>query len=686
MWCGGCARAVEKALLQRDGVLRASAHLESATLSVEIDEAVLGPDEVSRLCSNLGYRLSRVNWTGQRGEDVLGKEYRSLLYRLASSLFFAMWLMLVTIPTYRFGKFVLFPDLGREAELTMGGLALILSLPILIYGALPFHRMAWRWLKVGMLGTDLLVSLGALFSWVLSAWALWQGRVELYCDALAGLVILLLWARILQIEARQRSHRSLDSLLAQAPDLYRPSELAAPKKAELAVTGDIFWLKGPCSVPLDGIILKGTASVDESLLTGESVPRTLFPGDRLLAGTQLLEGCLTASCLAPLGSRRIDDLARGMRSAQAKKGSLTGMSEKAAVWVTRLLIGAALLTGLAHVSSPNVALERALALLVVGCPCALTLAVPLATHVIETRAREDGIAFLDGRSLEELADIRRIVFDKTGTLSLGQPLWTSTLLRAPGWTQEQARLLAASAQYGNSHPFSVALREGLQLKTPEVPSISLPGLGVKTGGVLVGSARLLEQEGVRCQVSPCSSCELAVDGVWVATFLFADRLNEEALEAVSLVAAQGYEVSVRSGDRPQTLRALAGRNIPWRELSGGLSPEEKTLGLDDGRTAFVGDGINDSLALSTAKVGIAVGAASATTVESAGLQLRSVADLPRAIAWSQKAKQRMTQCLVASVVYNLTLLPLASFGWVSPSLAALAMGLSSVTVVMLAVR
>lgn len=686
MWCGGCARAIEKAVSELAGVREVRAHLESSSLTLELDEAVIHPDEIRQRCSSLGYRLSEVSWTGHRRDDPLEKEYRDLLFRFASSLFFSMWLMLVTVPTYRLGAYVLFPDLGRDVELAMGIAALALSLPILLHGALPFHRMAWRWVRVGMLGTDLLVSLGAIFSWVLSAWSLWQGRAELYCDALAGLVILLLWARILQTRARQQSRRSLDSLLTQAPDVYRSSPEGASKKAEQALLGETFWLQGPCSVPLDGVIRTGGASVEESLLTGESAPRTLFSGDRILAGTRLLEGTITASCLAPLGSRRIDDLARGMRSAQAKRGSLSSISERSAAWVSRLLVGASLLTGLAHLSDPSVALERTLALLVVGCPCALTLAVPLVTHVMEARARDEGIIFLDGRSLEELSEVRRIVFDKTGTLSLGQPRLVETQLRASGWTPEQAQITAATAQYGNYHPFSVALREGLTLAPPESDSESLPGLGVKAGRVFVGSARLLRQEGIACQASPNSSCELAVDGVWIATFHFVDRLDESAIEAVTQLFSQGYQVGVRSGDRPEALAVLADRSIPWCELSGGLSPEEKTLGLDDGLTAFVGDGINDSLALSTAKVGIAVGAASPTTVESAGLQLRSVGELPRAIAISRAAIRRMKQCLTASIVYNLALLPLAAFGIVSPSLAALAMGLSSVSVIVLAVR
>ena len=684
MWCGGCARALEKSVGGLAGVSRVRAHLESASLSVDYDEAVVDAGLLVQRSASLGYRLSPVDWTGRREGDPLDREVRDLQFRLAFSAFWAMWLMLATIPTYSWGGQALFDLSGQELKV-MGWAALGLSLPILLYGAAPFHRMAWRWIRVGLLGTDLLVSVGAGLSWILSLWALLQGRVELYCDALGALVIVLLWARLLQLGARQRSRQSLDRLLAEAPRSFRESKGASPRAVSEARVGTLFWLQAPLAVPLDGVVLEGEGFLEEALLTGEPLPRAVYPGDRVMAGTRLVEGGLRVSCSAVLGDRRLDELARGMRSAQARRGQLSGLSERAAVGVSWSLLLAGLATLLLGLAEPWTALERALAVLVVGCPCALTLAVPLVSHVVEGRAREEGIVFRDMRNLEALALARRFVFDKTGTLSCGRPSLCGVRMRSFEWSEARARAVAASAVHGSSHPLASALREGQNAAAGEGEMESFAGLGVRRRGVLVGSARFLTLQGVDCSAAEVSSCELAVDGRWVASFFFSDRLDRGALATVEGLFRGGYAVAVRSGDRPEALEALRQVKVEWKELSGGLSPEEKALGLDDEGTVFVGDGINDTLALSSAGVGVAVGSASATTVEAAGLQIRSVADLPRAMLWSRLAVRRMRLTLAASVAYNFALVPAAVLGWVSPTQAALAMALSSLTVVALAV-
>lgn len=684
MWCGGCARALEKSVGGLAGVARVRAHLESASLSVDYDEAVVDAGLLVQRSASLGYRLSSVDWTGRQGADPLDREVRDLQFRLAFSAFWAMWLMLATIPTYSWGGRAFFELSGRELKV-MGWAALALSLPILLYGAAPFHRMAWRWVRVGLLGTDLLVSVGAGLSWLLSLWALLQGRVELYCDALGALVIVLLWARLLQLGARQRSRQSLDRLLAEAPRTFRESADGLPRPVSEASVGVEFWLQAPLAVPLDGVVVEGEGFVEEALLTGEPLPRAVYSGDRVMAGARLVEGGLRVSCTALLGERRLDELARGMRSAQARRGQLSGLSERAAVTVSWGLVFSGVATMLLGLAEPWVALERALAVLVVGCPCALTLAVPLVSHVVEGKAREEGIVFRDMRNLEALALARRFVFDKTGTLSCGRPSLCGVRLRRPDWSGERARAVAASAVHGSSHPLASALREGQNAAVGCGEMETFAGLGVRRGDVLVGSARFLHLQGVYCSASEVSSCELAVGGRWVASFFFADTLDEAALATVEDLFRSGYAVAVRSGDRPEALEVLRKVEVEWQELSGGLSPEEKALGLDDGCTVFVGDGINDTLALSSAGVGVAVGSASATTVEAAGLQVREAADLPRALLWSRLAVRRMRLCLGASVVYNFALIPAASLGWVSPTQAALAMALSSLTVVALAV-
>lgn len=686
LWCGGCARALEKKLGSISGVHRSQVHLESASAELEYDPAMVSLESLLGAARKLGYDMRELDWTGREGGETLKNQQNELSVRLAVGTLLSMWVMLCTVPTYSFSRHVrLFPELEPAAAHLMGLAALLFSALVIAYSGAPFHRMAWRWVQARMVGTDMLVSLGAICSWLLSAYLWWHGHLELYCDGACLLVLLLLTARLVEHSSRRKSRESLAALLQQAPERYQDLEGTWRPVSEALPGETIFRLTSGHSVPLDGLVVGGTGWMDSSVFDGESLPRPMGPGDPIQAGGRVTQGELTVRCLRGLGERRLDRLAQRMRRAQARQGTLGGLAEHAAGGVSAALL---LLAGLAAIhcwSEPFRALETAVSLLVVGCPCALTLAVPLVNRTVTDRAAAEGIAFKSGKAIEQLSRLRRFVFDKTGTLSLGRPDLVKISVHQSEWTESEALRLAASLSVGNPHPLSESLRA--HCRPEEIPIdhslMVIPGRGVKTQDSLLGSAELLREAGLNPPDSSGTSCELAHQGRHLATFEFEDPLNPAALAAVRILLGSGGQVAVASGDRPGALESLRNTGIDWLALEGGLTPEDKA-GRVDSSTIFVGDGINDCLALTGAGLGVAVGRSSLVALEAADLHLHDVSLLPRAVEWSRAAVKAMQRALIGSMVYNILLLPGAAAGWVTPGWAAVAMGLSSLSVVRIA--
>lgn len=677
MWCGGCARALQRKLGKIKGVWAAKVHLESSSLQLEWDPAQVGLDKIKLCAEDLGYRLQSLDWSG-RGGSHLPAELSSLQQKLAVSVFFAMWSMLFGAPLY------LFDDLPPQSVQALGWAALALSAPVLFYGGSRFLVMAWRWLKVGVAGSDLLVSAGALGAWALTLVHLVRGQGEVYTDGTTMLVIFLLIGRILEMQARYQGEKSWKSLLARAPEWATRLDGERVKVSELR-TGDLIHLAEGETVCVDGLVVNGSASLDSSLLTGESYPQSCQPGDLVWTGVTLLEGSFLLEVRATVGHRRLDRLAQGMRSALAQRGALSGLAERAAQWFSLVLAAAALICLASGYP------ERAITLAVVACPCALSLAVPLVVAITLSRAAAGGIHFRDGQSLERLAEVDTFLFDKTGTLTQGHPRLTGLVLHQPGLSEEQARQWAAEAVFGSSHPLSRALRQGLSVEQSG-ETTHFPGLGVCWRGEngqtrWLGSGDFLRGEGIPVEPAQQSGtrCYLAQDRSLLATFLFQDPTLAHTSPTLQGLHERGYRLGLLSGDHPSAVAEFI-KEVPalWQLALGSLSPEEKAeyVGLFGSKVAVVGDGLNDTLALSTATVGVVVGNSAGVAFEAAGLVLRDVSQLDLALNWARSAQRKMKQSLLWAVLYNLALLPLAFTGQVGPGLAALAMGLSSVCVVL----
>ena len=688
LWCGGCARALEKKLSTILGVESITVNLESSSAQLKFEPALTVLDNILEQARSLGYEMKVTDWTGRVGEEHLERTILDLSLRLAVGVFLSMWVMLCTVPTYSLAQSLqLFPHLEADAVRGMGFAALALSSVVVLYCGAPFHRMSWRWLRVKMTGTDQLVSLGALLSWVFSAVLWWRGETELYCDGACLLVVLLLVARLLEHNARLRSRRALSHLLRQAPEVYVDLKGQAQPLSTAKVGRTRFLVETGGRVPLDGVVEEGGGWCDARLLSGESMPGRVCKGDPIYAGTRITAGTVQVICTETPGLRRLDRLALAMRAARAQQGSLAGFSERAARGVGALLIFSAGLVLLTGIGDPWGAVQRALALLVVGCPCALTLAVPLVVRTVTQRAAASGVSFAGGEALERLSELDTFVFDKTGTLSLGEPGVTEVKVHTPEVSASDCLSLAASLSHGNPHPLSQAFRHAAPASSAIVPLSEvvkvLPGEGLATEKLLLGSSDLLRRRGVRLPTGLTGTCHLARDGALIASFHISDPLDSSALQVVALLQQSGCDVSVASGDRVEALQPLLVSGIRWRRVEGELSPEDKVDRVSE-QTVFVGDGINDALALTRAGVGVAVGPSTPTAIEAADLHLSSTALLTLAREWSKLARRRMKLALLMSAAYNVVLIPGAVIGWVTPGWAALAMGLSSISVVAVA--
>ncbi len=676
MWCGGCARALQRHLTKIKGVQSATVHLESSSLHLDWDEAVVDQAKIFKSSKELGYQLHALDWSGT-GASTLEAQMRSTEKKLAISIFFAMWSMLFSAPTY------IFTDLEPEAGLRLGWAALGLSAPVLFYGGSRFLLMAWRWLKVGVIGSDLLVSFGALGAWMLSLQQLILHESQIYTDGTTMLIIFLLTGRLLELQARYRGEKSWKSMLAQAPDRATRSNGERVRVNQLIVGDQVTVQQGEV-ICVDAVVIHGNCSLDCSLLTGESQAIDCHPGDLVYAGVKIVEGTMILRTQHGIGQRRLDQLAQGMRSALAQRGSLSGLSERAAQifsWILAISAGVCLLSGYP---------ERAVTLAVVACPCALSIAVPLVVAVTLQRATSEGIHFRDGATLERLASIDTFLFDKTGTLTEGRPELTDIVLHDLQTTTSQARRWAAEMAFGSVHPLAGALREGLHASS-EGTTTSFPGLGLKwewQGETRwLGNAKLLAEQNIAVPEAHeyGTRCYLARNGQLQATFFFKDRIQEQTSELLVSLDQQGYCLGLLSGDHKSAVTEfLASVPDVWKVASGGLSPEDKAeIVAEFGpQVAIVGDGINDALALSRAAVGIAVGSSGGVAFEASGLVLSNIGKIHKALQIAKEARSKMLSCLVWATLYNLILITLAYLGQVGPGLAALAMGLSSISVVL----
>ena len=624
------------------------------------------------------------------GRSADGRADR-LLARVGLSAFLAMGVMVCSLALY--GE-----DLGAaagadfsdDAAQALRGLyrlgALALSAPVMLLIGKPLLEATLhlrRWLS-----TDSLVLLATGAAWLLSAWNTLVGDGHVYFETATMILVLVGAGRWMESRSRERARAALERVIPDADFEYDVvgAERSTPS-AELRV-GDRVCLRPGETVPVDGTVTDGASLVDTAALTGEEQPRRFQVGDRLLAGSRLVDGTLTVEAEAVVGDRVRDEVGKLLEAAARNRSRAVRVGDRLAAVLLPLALGVAALT-LALRWGPfgaERAIMDALSVLLISCPCALGIATPLAFWVGLGEAWRRGVLVRGGEVLERLAGVRRAVFDKTGTLTTGD-LRLVDLDPRPGHDPDECLSVATSLEWGSEHPIGRGLRAVWRAaRADEPPPVTgfraLPGLGVE-GTLQDRRWRLVRATGTDAS-DPHTTVVLERGEEPAATLRFRSEVRREARSVVEGMRARGLDVRVLTGDGPGPARALAEElAVPVESELTPADKVERVTAQDPAHTLFVGDGLNDSAALAAAGVGASVSTGTASSLRAAPIHLLvdGLAPLPELVDLARRAVTTARVNLVWACSYNAVGLYLAATGRLTPVLAALAMVLSSAFVV-----
>jgi Cu2+-exporting ATPase len=670
--CAACLWLIERVLTRHAGVKHAVVNYATRRALVSWDLHRTSLAKIIAALRAVGY--DACPYAPRRQDELERRERRAALWRVFVAAFGAMQVMMYAFPAY-------VDEVGPEAEQVMRWASLLITLPVVLFAATPFFSGALAELQQRRIGLDTPIALGLAFGFGASAWATLSGSGAVYFDSISMLAFLLLGARFLESEARRRAARALDPLL-------RISSL------EEFSTGQIVRIAPGERIPADGVVLDGASSADESLLTGESRPVAKRVGDELAGGAVNLEQPLTMRVTRVGADTRAAAIARLAERGTASKPRLVDAAEKVARHLTWVVLLVAAGAGLAHADA-----WIAVAVLVVACPCALALAAPIVLTRASGLLLAHGILLARGRALEALACVTDVVLDKTGTLTLGH-LTVARIFPLGTASAEQCYALAAALEASSRHPVARAFRSDGKLAVSAPRNVA--GEGVE--GVIAGRRVRIGTEAfcqALCAAPPGGPAHpnfdgsfvfLAAEEGWLAAFEFADRLRSEAASLIFELKARGLAVHLASGDRPQIGAALA--QALWIEnCAGGMAPRDKyryveTLQRNGRVVAMVGDGLNDTPVLARADVSFAMGGGAEAAQLKADVVLmnESLDGVGVTLQVARRAMRLIRQNIAWALAYNALALPLAAMGFIGPWEAALAMGASSLTVLLNALR
>ena len=720
MTCAGCVAGVERALASTPGVDRAVVNLATERATVVLDPGVVSLRQLAESVRSAGYGLILPEPGVKDAEERARRRERAA----ARNRF---------VVAAVFGLPVLVLGMSHGALHIPGErwIQLALTSIVMVAAGGSYFRRAGSALRHGTADMNVLVALGTgaayLYSLVatLAPSRLATGAADhhamppVYFEAAAGILALVTLGKVLETGARARTSSAIRSLARLQVRSARVVVDGTEHERELDAigVGDVLSVREGEIVPLDGVVVDGTSSVSEAVLTGESRPVAKAPGDELFGGTLNGGGAFRMRVTRVGADTVLAQIVRMVEDAQGSKAPVQRLADRVSAIFVPVVLAIALVTfGAWMAFGPadarfTMALVNAVAVLIIACPCAMGLATPTAVVVATGRGAELGVLFKGGAALEAAGRIDTVVFDKTGTLTSGRTAVTD-IVALPGVSQAELLRVAASAEAGSRHPLAAAIVAEARNRDLELASASqfeaIPGCGIaatlETGTVLVGRAGWLEDAGVATALLAERSRQIAAQGrtpVLVATNAalagligIADPVREGAREAVARLQAMGYEVVLLTGDRRETADAVA-REVGIERVVAEVLPGEKAdeirrLRANGRRVAMVGDGVNDAPALASADLGVAVGTGSDVAIAASDVTL--VGSDPRTIAAALELARRalftIRQNLGWAFVYNVLGIPLAAgvlypaTGWLlSPIVASGAMALSSVSVV-----
>ncbi|KDE48577.1 ATPase P [Geobacillus sp. CAMR12739] len=712
MTCAACATRIEKGLNRMEGVTIAAVNLATNSAVVEYKEGVTSVEDILEKIKKLGYKGQIRN---EEQDDAGRKEERlkQKQRQLAISIILSLPLLYTMLAHMPFAIGLPMPQL-----LMNPWFQLLLATPVQFYIGGPFYVGAYRALRNKSANMDVLVALGTSAAYVYSLYEAFRtlGNPEymprLYFETSAVLITLVLVGKYFEALAKGRTTEAISKLVSlqakEATVIRNGEEMKVP--LEEVVIGDTILVKPGEKIPVDGTVISGASSVDESMITGESIPVDKKEGDYVIGATMNTNGVLTIRAEKVGKDTALVNIIKIVEEAQGSKAPIQRMADVISGIFVPIVVGIAVVAFMIwyFFAAPGdlaKALEAAIAVLVIACPCALGLATPTSIMVGTGKGAEQGILFKGGEYLERTHQINAVLLDKTGTVTKGKPEVTDVLV-----FREDMLDYAVSAESASEHPLAHAIveygkKQAISMKPLEhFSAITGHGIEAVIDGktVLIGTRKLMKDRAVG--ISQCenrlielekqgkTAMLVAIDGQLAGIIAVADTVKESSKEAIQTLKQMGIDVYMATGDNQRTAEAIA-NEVGIEHVYAEVLPENKAniveeLQKQGKRVAMVGDGINDAPALAKADIGMAIGTGADVAIETADVTLvgGDLRHIPKAIELSRQTMKNIRQNLFWALFYNTIGIPVAAFGLLEPWIAGAAMAFSSVSVVANALR
>lgn len=715
MTCAACATRIEKGLSKLEGVSSANVNLALENATVEYNPSQVSVMDIISRVEKLGYEAHNKENEKEAidyREQAIQKQKRKFILSAILSLPL-LWTM---VGHFSFTSFIYMPDILMNPWVQMA-----LATPVQFVIGKQFYVSAYKALRNKSANMDVLVVMGTSAAYFYSVYQaiIMAGEhhsAQLYFETSAVLITLILLGKLFEARAKGRSSEAIKKLMGlqakTALVIRNETEVEIP--LEEVITGEIILVKPGEKIPVDGEVIEGSTAVDESMLTGESIPVDKTIGDTLFGSTINKNGFLKMKATKVGRDTALAQIIKVVEDAQGSKAPIQRLADKISGVFVPIVIGIAIITFLVWIvwvvpGEFTPALEALIAVLVIACPCALGLATPTSIMAGSGRAAEFGILFKGGEHLETTHHIDTVIVDKTGTVTNGKPELTDVIV-ADGVNEEEFLALIGAAEKQSEHPLAEAIVQGIQARNIQIESVqhfeAIPGYGVKTTingkEIIVGTRKLMNQNNVDIsgiqivmedlEANGKTAMLASIEGTYAGLIAVADTIKDSSKKAIKRLKEMNIDVIMMTGDNERTATAI-GREVGIDHviaevLPEGKAEEVKKLQERGKKVAMVGDGINDAPALAVADIGMAIGTGTDVAMEAADItlirgDLNSIAD---AIIMSHKTMKNIKQNLFWAFAYNTLGIPIAAVGLLAPWVAGAAMAFSSVSVVLNALR
>ncbi|PKF89056.1 copper-translocating P-type ATPase [Bacillus sp. BA3] len=714
MTCAACATRIEKGLNKMDGISKANVNLALENATVEYDPSQTSPIDIIQRVEKLGY--GAIIKDDNKDSDYRQKEIQKQKRKFIFSVILSFPLLWAMVSHFSFTSFIYLPDFLMNPWVQMA-----LATPVQFIIGKQFYVGAFKALRNKSANMDVLVAMGTSAAYFYSVYQAFisignHHMAQLYFETSSILITLIILGKLFEAKAKGRSSEAIKKLMGlqakTALVIRNGEELEIP--LEEVIVGDILLVKPGEKIPVDGEVIEGNSAVDESMLTGESIPVDKSLGDAVIGSTLNKNGFIKMKATKIGRDTALSQIIKVVEDAQGSKAPIQRLADQISGVFVPIVVGIAFLTFLVWLIWVNPgeftpALEALIAVLVIACPCALGLATPTSIMAGSGRAAEFGILFKGGEHLETTHHIDTVILDKTGTVTNGKPELTDVIVDN-GINEEEFLSLIGAAEKQSEHPLAEAIVQGIQERGISLSLVqefeAIPGYGVKTRvnqkEILVGTRKLMKQYNVDVskvltdmedlEANGKTAMLASIDGKYAGLIAVADTIKDTSKKAIERLKEMDIDVIMITGDNERTAMAIGKQvgidHVIAEVLPEGKAEEVKKLQATGKKVAMVGDGINDAPALALANIGMAIGTGTDVAMEAADItlirgDLNSIAD---AILMSRKTMRNIRQNLFWAFAYNTLGIPIAAIGLLAPWLAGAAMAFSSVSVILNALR